>query len=310
MERADNIENKFFETNKTFMEIAGPGSKTAMGVLLNRFTESRKPENERICYDPYAVHFVSRDILDLADRKPDEARAMHAQYERFLPGLSNSIVARVRFFDDFVKKSIEEGILQLVILGAGYDSRAYRIERLKKMNVFEVDHPATQAVKMKKIKEIFGGLPDYVVYVPVDLGAEDLGQKLQEMGYDRSLKTLVLMEGLLYYLPPKAVDEILFFIVKNSGRGSSVLFDYYPQSVVDGNSPLEAGRNVWNHVSQLGEPFQFGIKEGTIESFLVKRGFSQVRNVTSEDYKEAYFHGINENRAVFSLLSFAHAAKE
>jgi O-methyltransferase involved in polyketide biosynthesis len=60
------------------------------------------------------------------------------------------------------------------------------------------------------------------------------------------------MEGLLYYLPPKAVDEILFFIVKNSGRGSSVLFDYYPQSVVDGNSPLEAGRNVWNHVSQLG----------------------------------------------------------
>ena len=198
----------------------------------------------------------------------------------------------------------------MVILGAGYDSRAYRIEGLKKMNVFEGDHPATQAVKMEKIKEIFGGLPDHVVYVPVDLGAEDLGQRLREMGYDRSLKTLFLMEGLLYYLPSKAVDEILSFIVKNSGRGSSILFDYYPQSVVDGNSPLEAGRNVWNHVSQLGEPFLFGIEEGTVEAFLVKRGFSQVRNVTSEDYKKAYFYGINENRAVFSLLSFAHAVIE
>ncbi len=60
-------------------------------------------------------------------------------------------------------------------------------------------------------------------------------------------------------------------------------------------------------MSQLGEPFKFGIKEGTVEIFLTQRGFSQVCNVTSEDYKEAYFQGVNKNRIVDSLKSFVHA---
>ena len=112
------------------------------------------------------------------------------------------------------------------------------------------------------------------------------------------------------YLQPTAVYGILSFIVKNSSKRSSILFDYHPQSMVDGSSELEAGMNIWNHVSQLGEPFQFGIKEGTIETFLLERGFSQVHNVTSEDYKKAYFRRVNEDRAVLSLLCFAHAVVE
>ncbi len=310
MEGSDNTENELNEMSRQFKELAGPGSKTAMGVLLARFAESRKPESERICYDPYAVHFISPKISEWAARHPEEVNAMHEQRERFLPGLNNSIVARVRFFDDFVKRSIDEGTLQLVILGAGYDSRAYRIEGLKKIRTFEVDQPDTQAVKMDRIKEIFGHLPDHVVYVSADLGRDDLGQRLAEKGYDRSLKTLFLMEGILMHLQPTAVDEILSFIVKNSSKRSSILFDYHPQSMVDGSSELETGMNIWNHVSQLGEPFQFGIKEGTIETFLVERGFSQVHNLTSEDYKKAYFQGVNEGRAVLSLLCFAHAVVE
>lgn len=109
------------------------------------------------------------------------------------------------------------------------------------------------------------------------------------------------------YLQPKVVDEILSFIVKNSGKNSSILFDYFPQSTVDGSSELEAGRNLRNQVSQLGEPFKFGIKEGTIETFLTQRGFSQVCNITIEDCKKSYFQGVNKNRRVDSLKSFVHA---
>jgi methyltransferase (TIGR00027 family) len=224
-----------------------------------------------------------------------------------VPGRNNSIVARVRFFDDFVKKSIDEGIEQLVILGAGYDSRAYRIEGLKKIKTFEVDHPTTQNIKMEKIKMILGSLPGHVVYVPCNLETEDFGQRLIDMGYNRHIKTLFLMEGLLMYLQPKVVDEILSFIVQNSGKNSSILFDYFPQSAVDGSSKLEAGRNIRNQVSQLGEPFKFGIKEGTVETFLTRRGFTQACNVTIEDCKKAYFQGINKNRIVDSLKSFVHA---
>ncbi len=147
------------------------------------------------------------------------------------------------------------------------------------------------------------------MYVPADLGREDLGQRLSEMGYNRSKKTLFLMEGLLCYLRPATVEGIFSFIAKNSGKGSAVLFDYHPQSVVNGSSEVVTGRNIWKHVSQLGEPFQFGI-EGTVKTFLIERGFSEAQNVTSEDYKKAYFHGVNEGRAVFSLMYFAHAVVE
>lgn len=235
---------------------------------------------------------------------------MREQHERLFPGLDNSLVARVRFFDDFVKKSIDRGLEQLVIIGAGYDSRAYRIHGLRNLVVFEVDHPATQTVKKEKIKKIFGNLPDHVIYISADLVKDDFGQKLLEGEYDRSKKSLFLIEGLLAYLKPSVVDRIFSFIAKNSGKSSIVLFDYHPKSVVDGISDLECGRNMWAHVSQMGEPFLFGIEDGALETFLAERGFTKIQNVTDEDYKEAYFKGVNEGRAVFSLLYFVHAEIE
>ncbi|WP_095643735.1 SAM-dependent methyltransferase [Methanosarcina spelaei] len=128
-------------------------SKMAELIALHRVAESRKSESERICYDPYAVYFVDPETLAFAASNPEKTKEMSEYYERLFPGLANSIRARVRYFDDFVKSSLDEGLEQLVILGAGYDTRAYRIEGLKgKVRIFEVDHPDTQSVKVEKIK--------------------------------------------------------------------------------------------------------------------------------------------------------------
>jgi methyltransferase (TIGR00027 family) len=296
--------------SKWFKESTDPGSKTAERVAILRAGESMKPEGERICFDPYAIHFISPGILEWATHNPEEVRAMQEKTDRLVPGLDNSVIARVRYFDDLISRSIDEGLEQLVILGAGYDSRPYRIDGLKKIKTFEVDHPATQAMKIEKIKKIFGLLPDHVVYVPADLATDDLGQKLLENGYDRSLKTIFIMEGLLMYLTPETVDEILSFIVENSEKESAILFDYYPQSVVDGSCELEVGKNIHNQLMQLGEPLKFGIDDDMIEEFLSSRGFSQVHNVTSGDLKRTYFQGINKDRTVCSQLYFAYAVKE
>lgn len=286
-------------------------SKMAELIALHRVAESRKPEGERICYDPYAVHFVDPEVLAFAASNPEKTKEMSEYYERLFPGLANSIRARVRYFDDFVKSSLDEELEQLVILGAGYDTRAYRIEGLEgKVKVFEVDHPDTQNVKKEKIKKIFGYLPDHVIYVPVDFETENLGERLIARGFDRLLKTLFLMEGLVMYIPPGAVDETLSFIAKNSGKGSAILFDYYPQFIIDGTCELEVGKNIVNYAEQQGEPLQFGIREEEVETFLTERGFSGVKNVTAEEYKKMYFHGINRDRRVSSLLLFAHAVIE
>ena len=285
-------------------------SKTAETIAVVRMSESRKSEDERICYDPHAIRFISQAVLDFAAHNPEKYKAFVARNERLVPGASNSIVARVRYFDDVVKSSINEGLEQLVILGAGYDTRAYRIEGLSKIKVFEVDHPATQSIKIEKITEIFSSLHDHVTYVPTDLEVDKFGQRLLESGYNKSLKTLFIMEGILMYLSPEIVEEILSFIVHNSGKGSAILFDYIPLSVVEGTCELEAGQNWRKGVMEVGEPFLFGINDGEIQSFLVQRGFTKIKNTTSEDYKKAYFHGKNEDREVNSLSLFAYAVVE
>lgn len=309
-ERAMQEQKSFKASNKANTKKKG-SSKMAEGIALHRVDESNKSEEERIFYDPYAVHFVNPAILEYAEKYPEQAKAAVEQMERLFPGLGNSIRARVRYFDDFVKNFINEGLRQLVILGAGYDTRAYRIEGLKgKVRVFEVDHPDTQSVKIEKVKEIFCFLPSHVVYVPVDFETDNFGERLAAQGYDRSLKTLFLLEGLIMYIPPEAVDETLSFIAKNSGKGSTILFDYYPESLVDGSCELEAGKNIHNYLVQVGEPLKFGIKEGMVETFLAERGFSRVKDVTAEEYKKMYFHGVNKDRNVCSLLSFVHAGIE
>lgn len=285
-------------------------SKMAEGMAMHRYAESLKSEEERICYDPYAVHFISPEIIEYGIKHPDEAKFKVEQMEKIFPGLSSSIIARVRYFDDYVMKYIEDGVEQLLILGAGYDTRAYRIKELKDIKVFEVDHPITQSFKIKKIIDIFGTIPYNVSYVPLDFEFEELGQKLFEKGYESSKKTLLIMEGLIMYIPKGAVQKIFSFFTRNSGRDSSIIFDYYPESVVNGSCKQEIGINIRNFLIKQGEPLQFGIEEESILEFLSDYGFKHIKNVRGEDYKKAYFHGKNENREICSLLSFAHAVVE
>jgi len=282
-------------------------SKMAEEIAFHRVVEMFMPEDEKIFSDPYAIRFVNPEILENMAKNPVETQKKSEELEKLFPGVHNSIIARVRYFDDFVEKLVDEGLEQLVILGAGYDTRAYRIEGLKEnVKVFEVDHPNTQSFKIEKVREIFGSIPDHVVYVPIDFDTQKLDQRLLESGYDRSKKTLFVMEGFVMYIPPSAVDETLSFIVNNSGKGSAVIFDYIPQSVVDGTSDLEVGKNLHNHAKEYKEPLQFGIEEGKLETFLKERGFSSIENVTSEDYQKAYFEGKKRNKDVCSLFLFAH----
>ena len=289
--------SKAGEDNRT-----GP-SKMAGIVALIRADESRKPEVERICYDPYAIRFVDTAMLELMIHYPEQFRAEMDRQNRLMPGLANSLVARVRFFDEQVKASVDDGCEQVVTLGAGYDTRAYRIEGIEKARVFEVDQQDTIRAKEEKIREIFGSLPGHVTYVPADLIAAPLGRCLGESGYDRSVKTLFVLEGLVYYLPPEAVDELFAFIAHNSGRGSVVLFDY---GRVGSEKDMAGYAYAANFAKQQGEPVKSMVR-GPIREFLKVRGFSLVKNMDNEDVKKAYFHGKNAGRDVSDRSSFAYA---
>jgi len=287
----------------------GP-SKMAENIALIRAGEARRPEGERICYDPYAIRFISPETLEFMTRYPEQFKAQQEQIDRAMPGLGNTAVARVRYIDDTVKAALKDGIKQLVILGAGYDTRAYRIEGADKVRVFEVDHPDTVAYKMDKIKEIFGALPTHVTYVKADLEIVSLGRRLAESGYNSKKKTLFVLEGLIMYLPPGAVDETLTFIAHNVGKGSAVVFDYgRVVSNIKDDKDMKTAINAYNSIKERGDLIKSGIAE-PIEKFLGDRGFTRVKNMDAPDFKKAYFHGNNASREVSGLLSFAYAVVE
>lgn len=285
----------------------GKPSATAEGNAALRAAEWLRPEDERVCYDQFARRFLGlRFGVIVRSRLLTRIALWYA--ERILPGAADSLAARTRYIDDYLKQCIADGIEQLVILGAGYDSRAYRFDELKgKVRVFEVDHPDTQRAKIQKVKRIFGSLPSHVTYVGLDLDEKKLGEGLLEAGYRTDKKTLFIWEGVTVYLTPEAVDETLAFVAGNSGKGSSIIFDYAFQFALDATSDSEEAKKWRKAYERRGEPPKFALKEDEVEEFLSKRGFYQVKSVSMESLENTYFRSKGITRKVTRLGGMVHA---
>jgi methyltransferase (TIGR00027 family) len=279
---------------------ATQSSVTAEGIALIRAYASTRPADVRICYDPLAVRFLSPGFRLLM--------RFFAWYgARRSPGVTEYLITRTRVIDDALERRIGEGIQQLVILGAGFDSRAYRFEALKgKARVFEVDHPATQAVKLEKLNKIFRKIPDQVTYVPVDFEKENLAERLKTCGYREDLKTFFIWEGVIYYLEQPAIDATLEFVAKHSVPGSSIIFDYMYASALEARRRVEV-RNMRRYRRFTGEDLRFGIEEGKVESFLARYGLHVIQNLGTDEFRAKYFQGSNAGRPIAPVYAIAEA---
>ena len=281
-------------------------SKTAEQMALSRAIETRKALHERICFDPFAERFLSAKY-----KLPLFARPLRDAVEKLIESLFAGhhyyVIARTRYFDDFLEQRLADSPEQLVILGAGYDSRAYRFaDRLGKVAVFEVDHPATSAAKKLKIQSVLCDVKNGVTYVPVDFNVEKLADKLRQSGYRDQCKTIFLWEGVTPYLSAEAVDEVLQFILSSSGPGSAVLFDYIVKDLLDGTCEMRGARNELYKMSRGAEPLTFGIVEGAAPSFLATRGFCDAVDTGSAELKAKYF-GEYQDRYVKPWWRMVHA---
>jgi methyltransferase (TIGR00027 family) len=275
-------------------------STTSKGIAAMRASESEKPADARICYDPFARRFAGTGFYLLSKAFLDYA-------ERRAPGVSGFIVCRCRYFDDYLDACLRSGISQVVILGAGLDSRAYRGRLLQEhVPTFEVDAPATQADKMERVGKVLGTRPAHVRYVPIDFNEETLDKLLSE-GFDRSKRTLFMWEGVTYYLGADAVDATLGWIASNAASGSPVIFDYVHASALAAEHQRGEISRMQRYRRFTGEGFDFGIEEGGVEAFLTSRGFAHVVDIGAEGLKRLYCTGPNEGRTVADVYSILHA---
>lgn len=276
-------------------------SLTAEGIAMARALESSKPAGERVCYDPYARQFVSSWLWILG-------KATMGYATRRSPGVLEFLAVRTRFIDDYVVSCLADGIQQLVILGAGFDTRAYRIDGLRgRMKVFEVDHPATQQAKIEKMGKVLGAVPEQVRFVPIDFSSETL-DRLFDYGYERQLKTLFIWEGVTMYIAADAVDATLAFVARNSGTGSRIIFDYIYKAALDGTMKENEVKSMQRWRGVTGEGLVFGIEKGQVEEFLASRGFEDIVNADSDALRRAYFDGAGQGkRVVAPVYAIVHA---
>jgi methyltransferase (TIGR00027 family) len=276
-------------------------SQTAIFAAANRALESEKRAEDRICYDPLAKKFIG----PMAYLRFKGTRILQ---QRRGYSLQSQILYRCRYFDDYLQKCLASGTAQVVILGAGLDSRAYREEMpAHGVKVFEVDHPATQSNKTRVVKKVFGKLPEHIAYVPLDFTGETL-DKLLAFGFNPSLKTLFLWEGVTFYLTAKAVDAILAWIPLHSAENSAVIFDYKYSSESRGNQPGRQKRKFSLLPDLQEERRTKGFRKDEIPNLLIPKGYHHILDIPVEELVGRYGAGSNPGR--WGLKQFAIVSAE
>ena len=198
-------------------------------------------------------------------------------------------MARTAYFDQIFARALREDILQVVILGAGYDSRAYRFaDLISTTHVFEVDAPPTQQRKQACLEQANVSIPSQVRFVPIDFETHNLRDILVTAGFDQTKRALFIWEGVSYYLSVAAVDNILTCITALAPAGSSLAFDY---AAISAEVLSDAGVQDFRKLMQTrhaDEPTRFYLRVGAIESFLNEHDFCILEHLTAADMTERY----------------------
>lgn len=269
----------------------GPAGDSEMALAVLMFTSVAGTERDSAVRvdDP-----VGPRLFRWSDGKYrlGKTPSMHPLFRRIIersdPGTYGYLAARLRCMDDVVKQEAADGIDQLVILGAGYDTRAYRMrEHLEGVRVFEVDVPLMSQDKRARIGKALGSFPANVNYVEVDFLRQDFLERLSAHDYDSSARTLFVLSGVSMYLPEAVVFE-LFSKVADSPARSSIVFDYCFEDALT-HPERYRGASTWiSRASKAGEGLLYGIGAGEVGTVVAGQGLQLASHCSPEELTDRY----------------------
>lgn len=260
-------------------------SFTAAWVAAMRGLGAFLPDALRLVEDPYGLRFGSRFIRSLRETPAAEARARSTARIWLRGGVRRFAVymqVRTRVIDDDVDAFARAGGRQIVLLGAGFDCRAWRLASLAGATVFEVDHPATQA--RKRAIMAAESPAARVMFVPWDFEHAPLGAlpaRLKSEGHDDRAETMTILEGVVMYLSEPALDATFECIARYSAGGSPLSLTYIDREFI------ERRRRRWlnQHAAArfIGEPFRSGFDPASLPGWLARRGFRLDRDESAPE---------------------------
>jgi methyltransferase (TIGR00027 family) len=284
-------------------------SKTAEYVAFYRALETLERRREPLFEDAFASSFLS-PALALAARA-SRAGAVHglvcARLDRRAPGARLASALRTRLFDDLARECPAQGIRQLVVLGAGFDCRAHRLPELSSTRVFEVDREDMGVAKQRGLYQTPARARDDVHYVSSDLGREAPSDALVRSGWDATLPTLFVCEGVTNYLTEAAV-LCIFECVGRAAPRSRFAFSYVDRAVFDGTLQSSDGERLRHRVRELTEPWTFGIAPGEIQTLLARHGLLLREDMTVENLRSRYWGAATISQKSSALYECARIA--
>jgi methyltransferase (TIGR00027 family) len=258
----------------------GKPSQTALAAAFHRAAH-QVLEQGQIFADPLALRILGADAQTVARQAGEKPSGRRMRL---------FIAVRTRFAEDALADGIERGVRQVVVLGAGLDTYAYRNPFGHRLRLFEVDYPATQAWKRRRLRDAAIPLPGSLTFVPVDFERQNLAERLAMAGFDRTQQTFFTWLGVVPYLNQDAVWSTLAFVA-SLPNGAHVVFDYSDPPASFAPERRASHEKRAGRVAGLGEPWVTYFEPEKLHAKLAALGFSEIEDLGPAQIVSRYFPG-------------------
>jgi methyltransferase (TIGR00027 family) len=264
-----------------------PVAQTAFGPMVLVAVEQNEPPGRRLVDDDLAELFLPAPLrwLVAATRWAPARRLMIRGSEFTGPGMWVNMACRKRFIDDKLKEVLDD-IDAVVILGAGLDTRAYRLTRRVRVPVFEADQPVNIAMKAKTVRRVLGEPPRSVRLVALDFERDDLLTSLAEHGYRTDYRAFFVCEGVTQYLTEDGVRRTLEGL-RAAAPGSRLVFTYVRRDFIEGGNRYGT-RTLYRNVRQRHQIWQFGLEPDEVAGFIADYGWRLVEQAGPDEFVQRY----------------------
>jgi methyltransferase (TIGR00027 family) len=264
------------------------GNSTNLGTVL--FKLMHQFEKNVLCRDDALYLFL--DDAQVAIARENHAllnQPPQTEAEQFLRLVYWYVILRERHGDDVITQAIQQGCQQLVLLGAGYDTRFFKLPEIQAHSIptFEVDLPQTIVHKTALLQQNLGYIPDQLHLVSLDFNQADLND-LIHAGVNPDLPTIYIWQGVSYYLPQKSVAIVVEFVRSHLSPGSMFVFDACTPLMTFTNDQIPGIAFNIDQLNQIGEPYQFGLYPDEMKAWLYEKGFETVEILNQTDLEQRY----------------------
>ena len=280
-------------------------------MALFRAIETVRPSHKRLFADPYATIFLDGGLKRAIKLStlPFIGRLIPKIIQSKGPGALSSGIARTKYIDDLLEQTIRNGVRQVIILGAGFDTRALRLNLLHSVPVIEIDHPDTAKFKIDKLKEALGQLPQNVSYLQTDFNKQSLEDLASEHHLNLNIPTTIIWEGVTNYLTQQAVDKTFEF-VKKFTIGSHIIFTYINKLVLDNPRSFVGTEKVLKNLSKNEECWTLGLKPEELSSYLTRFHLVLLEDLGAAEYRDKYMPDRKEISKGYEFYRVAFATRQ